>query len=82
MAGPERQSPNCFVELQSLFTDELPGIHAAIAAALGKAAIPYCGHWGQWPMNTPAVAKAWWGARRDFGVEGARADLLPSRQSP
>jgi len=76
--APNAKPLSCFVELQSLFTEELPAIHAAIAAALSGAAIPYCGHWGQWAMNTPAVAENWWGAAAVESWKAARADLLPT----
>jgi len=69
---------NCFVELQSLYTSELPAIHAAIAGALNRAGISYCGHWGQWFMNTPDVAERWWGNRAVESWKAARADLLPT----
>jgi hypothetical protein len=81
LLAPNAKPINCFVELQSLFTDELPAIHTAVAAALSKAAIPYCGHWGQWPMNTPAVAQAWWGEQAVSAWKAARADLLPSAKA-
>jgi hypothetical protein len=70
-----------FVELQSLYTDELPAIHTAIGAALKKGSIPYGGHWGQWAMNTAAVAKSWWGADAVAAWKGARADLLPTAKA-
>jgi hypothetical protein len=76
--APNAKPISCFVELQSLFTDELPAIHAAIASALSRAAIPYGGHWGQWAMNTPVVAKNWWGGQAIDSWKAARADLLVS----
>lgn len=81
LLAPNAKPNSCFVELQSLYTDELPQIHGAIAAALEQAGIPYCGHWGQWPMNTPAVAKNWWGQTAIDSWKAARADLLPSAQA-
>jgi hypothetical protein len=78
LLAPNAKPLNCFVELQSLFTDELPAIHAAIASALARAGIPYCGHWGQWAMNTPTVAQSFWGSDRVDSWKAARADLLPS----
>jgi hypothetical protein len=78
LLAPNAKPLSCFVELQSLYTDELPAIHTAIASALSRAGIPYCGHWGQWAMNTPAVAKNWWGADAVDAWKAARADLLPS----
>jgi hypothetical protein len=79
--APNAASMNCFVELQSLYTDELPAIHAAIASALTDAGIPFCGHWGQWPMNTPAVAQSWWGDEAIASWKAARADLLPTAKA-
>jgi hypothetical protein len=76
--APNAKPLNCFVELQSLYTTELPAIHAAIAQALTQAGIPYCGHWGQWFMNTPDVAERWWGKSAVEAWKAARADLLPS----
>lgn len=81
LLAPNAKATNCFVELQGLFTDELPAVHAAITAALSKAAIPYCGHWGQWALNTPAVAEAWWGAQAISAWKAARADLLTSTKA-
>jgi len=77
LLAPNARPLSCFVELQSLFTNELPAIHAAIGSALARAAIPYCGHWGQWAMNTPAVAENWWGSNAIESWKAARADLLP-----
>lgn len=79
--APNAQALNCFVELQSLYTDELPAIHTAVGKALTKAGIPYCGHWGQWAMNSPAVAKRWWGANAIAAWRGARSDLLPTAKA-
>lgn len=76
--APSAKPMNCFVELQSLYTTELPAIHSAIAQALTQAGIPYCGHWGQWFMNTPDVAERWWGKLAVEAWKSARADLLPS----
>jgi hypothetical protein len=81
LLAPNAKPTSCFVELQSLFTDELPAIHAAIASALSGAAIPYCGHWGQWAMNTPTVAKDWWGSDAIDAWKAARADLLPGAKA-
>jgi hypothetical protein len=78
LLAPNAKPLSCFIELQSLFTAELPAIHGAIENALGRAAIPYCGHWGQWAMNTPQVAESWWGADAVAAWKAARADLLPS----
>jgi FAD/FMN-containing dehydrogenase len=79
--APNAKQTNCFVELQSLYTSELPAIHTAIGRALGKAGIPYCGHWGQWAMNTPAVVKSWWGESAAQAWKAARADLLPTAKA-
>lgn len=76
--APNAKTLNCFMELQSLHTTELPAIHSAIGAALTQAGVPYCGHWGQWFMNTPAVAERWWGADAIASWKAARADLLPT----
>jgi hypothetical protein len=76
--APNAKPMNCFVELQSLYTSELPAIHTAIADALTHAGIAYCGHWGQWFMNTPVVAQRWWGQSAVEAWRSARADLLPS----
>jgi hypothetical protein len=76
--APNAKPMNCFVELQSLHTTELPAIHSAIGAALTQAAVPYCGHWGQWFMNTPQVAERWWGGNALESWKAARADLLPT----
>jgi hypothetical protein len=76
--APNAKPMNCFVELQGLYTTELPAIHAAITDALEQAGIPYCGHWGQWFMNTPDVAERWWGTTAVEAWKAARADLLPS----
>ncbi len=81
LLAPNAKPTNCFVELQSLYTDELPAIHAAVASALSRAAIGYCGHWGQWAMNTPVVAKNWWGSNALDSWKAARADLLPDAQA-
>ncbi len=79
--APNAKPISCFVELQSLFTDELPQIHAAVASALSRATIPYCGHWGQWAMNTPEVAKNWWGTHAVESWKAARSDLLTSAKA-
>jgi hypothetical protein len=76
--APNAKTMNCFMELQGLHTAELPAIHSAIAAALTQAGVPYCGHWGQWFMNTPQVAERWWGANAVESWKAARADLLPT----
>jgi hypothetical protein len=76
--APNAKTMNCFMELQSLYTTELPAVHAAIGAALAQAGVPYCGHWGQWFMNTPQVAERWWGASAVESWKAARADLLPT----
>jgi hypothetical protein len=76
--APNAASMNCFVELQSLWTNELGSVHTAIAKALKQAGILYCGHWGQWAMNTPSVTKTWWGTAAIDAWKAARADLLPT----
>jgi hypothetical protein len=76
--APNAKALNCFMELQGLHTTELPAIHSAIGAALTQAGVPYCGHWGQWFMNTPDVAERWWGADAVASWKAARADLLPT----
>jgi hypothetical protein len=81
LLAPNTKATNVFVELQSLYTDELPAIHTAVGNALKKAGIPYGGHWGQWAMNTPAVCKSWWGADAVAAWKGARADLLPTAKA-
>lgn len=71
---------NCFVELQGIFTSELPAIHHAIGKNLRAAGIPYAGHWGQYPMNTPDVVESFWGSRAtDWTL--ARETLLPTTQA-
>jgi hypothetical protein len=79
--APNAKAMNVFVELQSLYTDELPEIHSAIGAALLKAGVAYGSHWGQWFMNTPAVAKRWWGDNAIASWKAARADLLPTAKA-
>lgn len=79
--APNAASMNCFVELQGLWTDELDAIHVAIPEALTHAGVPFGGHWGQWPLNTPAVAKTWWGTPAIEAWQAARADLLPSAKA-
>lgn len=79
--APNAKHYNCFVELQSLHTDELPAIHTAVQRALTKAAIPYCGHWGQWALNTPAVTSSFWSEKAVESWKAARADLLPTVKS-
>ena len=79
--APNARSLNCFVELQSLYTNELPAIHTAIAAALTRAKIPFCGHWGQWPLNSAAVGKTWWGKNAIESWKAARADLLQTAKA-
>lgn len=74
--APNAKPINTFVELQSISTSELPAIHDAIAEALTKAGIPYGGHWGQWELNTPDVARRWWGDHAIQSWKAARADLL------
>lgn len=69
---------NCFVELQSLYTNELPAIHAAVGQALTRAGVPYGGHWGQWAMNTPEVMQRWWTSAAIAGWTAARNELLPT----
>jgi len=81
LLAPSCKATSAFVELQGLYTDELPAIHTAIGAALKKGRIPYGGHWGQWALNTPEVAKSWWGADAIAAWKGARADLLPTAKA-
>ncbi|HTQ02443.1 MAG TPA: hypothetical protein VMI54_01260 [Polyangiaceae bacterium] len=69
---------NVFVELQSLYTTELPAIHAAIGQALTQAGVPYGGHWGQWAMNTPAVLERWWTQAAIDAWKAARDEFLPT----
>jgi hypothetical protein len=76
--APNAKPMNCFIELQSLYTDELPAIHTAIATALQQSGIAYCGHWGQWAMNTPGVLQRWWPAPAVAAWKAARAALLPT----
>jgi FAD/FMN-containing dehydrogenase len=76
--APNAKPLNCFVELQSLYTDELPAIHTAIGAALTQAGIAYCGHWGQWALNTPTVVQSWWSESAVNTWKSARAALLPT----
>lgn len=79
--APNAKHTNCFVELQSLHTDELPAIHTAVARALTKAQIPYCGHWGQWALNTPAVVSSFWSEKAVTSWKTARATLLPTAKA-
>jgi hypothetical protein len=74
--APNTKPINTFVELQGISTTELPAIHAAITEALTAAGIPYGGHWGQWQLNTPEVARRWWGDHAIQSWKAARADLL------
>jgi hypothetical protein len=74
--APNAKPTSTFVELQSISTTELPAIHAAISAALTQANIPYGGHWGQWELNTPEVARNWWGDHAIESWKAARTDLL------
>jgi len=76
--APNAKPLNTFVELQGLYTTELPAIHSAIGEALTTAGIAYCGHWGQWELNTPEVARRWWGEHAIESWQAARADLLSS----
>jgi hypothetical protein len=76
--APNAKPLNCFVELQGLHTDELPAIHAAIGAALKRADIPYCGHWGQWALNTASVVSGWWSQHAIDSWKAARGLLLPT----
>jgi hypothetical protein len=69
---------NVFVELQSLYTNELPAIHTAVGQALTQAGIPYGGHWGQWAMNTPGVMQRWWTKAAIDGWTAARNEFLPT----
>lgn len=79
LLAPNAKPLSCFVELEGLFTNEMPHIHGAIAVALAEAGLTYGGHWGQWPLNTPAVTRAWWGQDAIDAWKAARADLLPSK---
>jgi hypothetical protein len=74
--APNAKPINTFVELQSISTTELPAIHAAIGDALTQAGIAYGGHWGQWELNSPEVARRWWGDHALQSWQAARADLL------
>lgn len=74
--APNNKPLNTFVELQSISTSELPAIHDAITEALTRAGIVYGGHWGQWELNTPEVARRWWGEHAIESWKAARADLL------
>ena len=79
MLAPNAKPVSCFIELEGLYTAELPHIHTAIASALTEAGISYGGHWGQWPLNTPRVARDWWGEEAVDCWRAARADLLPTK---
>jgi hypothetical protein len=81
LLAPNAKQTNCFVELQSLHTDELPALHTAIGKALTKAGIAYCGHWGQLAMNTPAVVKSWWAPENVAAWNAARVTLLPTAKA-
>jgi hypothetical protein len=81
LLAPNAKPLSCFVELEGLFTAELPHIHGAIATALSQAGIAYGGHWGQWPLNTASVARNWWGQEAIDCWRAARADLLPSKNA-
>jgi hypothetical protein len=74
--APNAKPISTFVELQSISTTELPAIHAAITSALTQADIPYGGHWGQWELNTPELARRWWGDHAIESWKAARTDLL------
>lgn len=74
--APNAKPISTFVELQSISTSELPAIHAAVSEALTQAGIPYGGHWGQWELNSPEVARRWWGDHALESWKAARADLL------
>jgi hypothetical protein len=74
--APNAKPISTFVELQSISTAELPAIHAAICDALTQAGIPYGGHWGQWELNSPEVARRWWGDHALESWKAARTDLL------
>jgi hypothetical protein len=79
LLAPNAKPLSCFIELEGLYTAELPQIHATIARALSHAGISYGGHWGQWPLNTPSVTRDWWGQEAVDCWKAARADLLPSK---
>lgn len=76
--APNNKPLNCFVELQSVYTDELAAIHTAVGLALQQAGVAYGGHWGQWFMNTPAVMQRWWSPAAIAGWKAARDLLLPT----
>jgi hypothetical protein len=76
--APNTKPMNCFIELQSVFTNELSAIHSAIGLALQQAGIAYGSHWGQWFMNTQAVQQRWWGLAAIQGWKAARDMLLPT----
>jgi hypothetical protein len=79
--APNAKAMNVFVELQGLYTDELPAIHTAIGAALVKAGVAYGSHWGQWFMNSETVLQSWWGSHAVASWKAARADLLPTAKA-
>jgi hypothetical protein len=81
LLAPNAKPLSCFVELQSLYTDELPAIHQAVPRALEQAGIPYGGHWGQWFVNTPQAARNYWGEEAIAAWRAARADLLPTAKA-
>jgi FAD binding domain len=81
LLAPNAKPLSCFVELQGLWTEELPAIHQAVPAALTAAGIPYCGHWGQWFLNTPDAARAYWGDAALQAWRGARADVLTTAKA-
>lgn len=81
LLAPNAKPLSCFVELQGLWTDELAAIHTAIPQALRGAGVPFCGHWGQWFLNTPETAEAYWGEEAVQSWRAARADLLPSAKA-
>jgi hypothetical protein len=76
--APNNKPLNCFVELQSIFTNELGAIHAAVGQALQQAGVAYGSHWGQWFMNTPAILERWWSPAAVAGWKAARDTLLPT----
>lgn len=81
LLAPSAKPLSCFVELQGLWTEELPAIHEALPRALREAGVPYCGHWGQWFLNTPDVAESYWGEEAIAAWRAARADLLPTAKA-
>lgn len=76
LLAPNIKDLNCFVELQGIYTKELPAIHTAVGAALKAEGVPYGGHWGQWALNTPTVMERWWGQKAIDEWKKARREIL------